>query len=53
MDPPKWTKKELPEVTKSFHNYMVKVRFILLKCFIILSWSIEPFILITGTNNIL
>lgn len=24
MDPPKWTKKELPEVTKSFHNYMVK-----------------------------
>lgn len=24
MDPPKWTKKDLPEVTKSFHNYMVK-----------------------------
>jgi hypothetical protein len=25
MDPPKWTKKDFPEVTKSFHNYMVKV----------------------------
>lgn len=45
MDPPKWTKKELPEVTKSFHNYMVKVRFIF-KCFIVFShW--EPFILNT------
>lgn len=35
MDFFKWIKKELLEVIKLFYNYMVKVRFIFLKCFII------------------
>ena len=27
--PPVYTKKKLPDVTKSFHNFMVKVRFMI------------------------
>lgn len=53
MDFFKWIKKELLEVIKLFYNYMVKVRFIFLKCFIIFFLFIELFILIIGINNIL
>ena len=27
--PPVYTKKKLPDVTKSFHNFMVKVRYMI------------------------